>query len=54
MGDYSYHALANMGPQGRWRRPLLIAIPIVLLFMLFSSSVSYTPGASSASEPQIE
>jgi hypothetical protein len=52
MGDYSYHALANMGPQGRWRRPLLIAIPIVLLFLLFSSSVSYTP--SSGSEPQIE
>jgi hypothetical protein len=52
MGDYSYQALANMGPQGRWRRPLLIAIPIVLLFMLFSSSVSYTP--SSATEPQIE
>lgn len=52
MGDYSCHSLANMGPQGRWRRPLLIAIPVVLLFMIYSSSFSYTP--SSASQTQIE
>lgn len=52
MGDYSYHSLANMGPQGRWRRPLLIAIPVVLLFIIYSSSFSYTP--SSASQTQIQ
>lgn len=52
MGDYSYHALvANMGPQGRWRRPLLIAIPVVLLLIIYSSSFSYTP--NSASQTQI-
>jgi hypothetical protein len=52
MGDYSFHSLANMGPQGRWRRPLLIAIPVVLLFIIYSSSFSYTP--SSATQTQIE
>lgn len=49
MGDYSYHSLVNMGPQGRWRKPLLIAIPVILVIMFFSSGFSYTP--TSATKP---
>lgn len=43
MGDYTYHSLVNMGPQGRWRKPLLITVPIILLVLIYSSSFSYTP-----------
>jgi hypothetical protein len=46
MGDYSYQALANMGPQGRWRRVLLIAlVPMVFAFIYYSTPQSYMPSS---------
>jgi len=64
MADYSYQALASMGPQGRWRRVLLIAmVPMVLALVYYSlpaslpgrlhssSSSSYDPSTPNASLP---
>jgi hypothetical protein len=44
MADYSYHALANLSPQGRWRRVLLVAmIPMALVLIYYSYPHSYIP-----------
>lgn len=46
MGDYSYQSLANMGPQGRWRRVLLIAlVPMAIAFIYYSTPQSYIPSS---------
>jgi uncharacterized membrane-anchored protein len=47
MADYSYQSLAaNMSPQGRWRRVLLIAmIPMALVLLYFSYPSSYIPSS---------
>ncbi|KAJ6276471.1 hypothetical protein J3E71DRAFT_357524 [Bipolaris maydis] len=50
MSDYSYQSLANMGPQGRWRRVLLVAmVPMVLAFVYYSTPSSYMPAGLSSS-----
>lgn len=42
MSEYSYQSLAAMGPQGRWRRVMLLTlIPMVLLFIYYSPPSSY-------------
>jgi hypothetical protein len=42
MADYSYQSLANMGPQARWRRVMLLAlIPMALAFIYYSYPSSY-------------
>jgi hypothetical protein len=45
MADYSYQSLAaNLSPQGRWRRVLLIAmIPMALALVYYSYPASYMP-----------
>lgn len=46
MADYSYQSLANMGPQGRWRRVLLVAlVPMVIAFIYYSTPPSYIPSS---------
>ena len=46
MAEYSYQSLANMGPQGRWRRALLIAIvPVALALIYISYPSSYMPSS---------
>ena len=46
MADYSYQSLANMGPQARWRRVLLIAlIPMVFAFIYYSYPSNYIPSS---------
>ncbi|KAF2850152.1 hypothetical protein T440DRAFT_115295 [Plenodomus tracheiphilus IPT5] len=51
MADYSYQSLANMGPQGRWRRVLLIAlVPMVLAFIYYSHPSSYMPSSLATSQ----
>lgn len=43
MADYSYQSLASMGPQGRWRRILLIAlVPMVIAFIYYSQPAHLT------------
>lgn len=47
MADYSYQSLATMGPQGRWRRVLLmvmVMVPMVFVFAYYSSPTTYMPG----------
>ncbi|KAF2264995.1 hypothetical protein CC78DRAFT_216728 [Lojkania enalia] len=44
MASPSYSPLASMGPQGRWRRVLLIAmIPMVCAFIYYAFESSYIP-----------
>ena len=44
MADYSYQALANLSPQGRWRRVLLVAmIPMALALVYYSFPQTYMP-----------
>jgi hypothetical protein len=51
MTDYSYHSLANMGPQGRWRRVLFIAmIPMAFALVYYSYPHSYMPSKFSSSQ----
>jgi hypothetical protein len=46
MADYSYQSLANMGPQGRWRRVLFIAmIPMAIALVYYSYPHSYMPSS---------
>jgi len=44
MADYSYQALASMGPQGRWRRVLLIAMVPMVLALVYYSLPASLPG----------
>lgn len=40
----AYQSLANMGPQGRWRRVVLIAmLPMVCVFIFYAYGSSYMP-----------
>lgn len=42
MAEYSYQSLANMGPQSRWRRVMLLALlPMVFAFIYYSYPSSY-------------
>jgi hypothetical protein len=51
MADYSYHSLANMGPQGRWRRVLFIAmIPMAFALIYYSYPHNYMPSKFSSSQ----
>jgi hypothetical protein len=52
MNEYSYHSLANMGPQGRWRRVLFIAmIPMALALIYYSyPRDGYMPSKLSTSQ----
>lgn len=46
MAEYSYQSLATMGPQGRWRRVLLIAmVPMVFAFIYYSTPSTYMPSS---------
>ncbi|CAG5182690.1 uncharacterized protein ALTATR162_LOCUS10286 [Alternaria atra] len=55
MADYSYQSLANMGPQGRWRRVLLIAmIPMTLALIYFSYPSSYVPSSLRSQYPHTQ
>ena len=45
--NYSYTSLLNLGPQGRWRRVLLIVmVPMVLAFIYYAYESSYFPATS--------
>jgi hypothetical protein len=49
MADHSYQSLANMGPQGRWRRVLLIAlVPMAFALIYYSHPSSYMPSSFKA------
>jgi hypothetical protein len=51
MADYSYQSLATMGPQGRWRRVLLIAmIPMAFALIYYSYPHSYIPSSFRSSQ----
>jgi hypothetical protein len=51
MADYSYHSLANMGPQGRWRRVLFVAmIPMAFALIYYSYPHSYMPSKFTSSQ----
>lgn len=51
MADYSYQSLANMGPQGRWRRVLFIAmIPMAIALIYYSYPHNYMPGGFKSSQ----
>lgn len=42
MAEYSYQSLATMGPQGRWRRVMLLTlIPLVLALIYYSHPSNY-------------
>lgn len=42
MAEYSYQSLATMGPQGRWRRVMLLTlIPMALAFIYYSYPSNY-------------
>lgn len=51
MADYSYQALANMGPQGRWRRVMIITmIPMVFALIYYSYPHNYIPSSLRSSQ----
>lgn len=42
--NYSYTSLANLGPQGRWRRVLLVAlVPMFVGFIYYAYESSFFP-----------
>ena len=51
LNEYSYHSLANMGPQGRWRRVLLVAmIPMAFALIYYSYPHDYMPSKFATSQ----
>ena len=51
MAEYSYQSLANMGPQGRWRRVLFIAmIPMAIALVYYSYPHNYMPSGFKSSQ----
>lgn len=53
--NYSYTPLHNMGPQGRWRRVLLIAmVPMLFAFAYYALTSSSLPSPVSMATPTPE
>lgn len=50
--NFSYQSLANMGPQGRWRRIVFIALaPMLCVFFFYAYSSSFVPDATLVKSP---
>jgi hypothetical protein len=42
--NYTYTSLANLGPQGRWRRVLLVAmVPMLVGFIYYTYESAFSP-----------